>query len=131
MPFLRNMVVIQKRSLRKPSGGRNKSALTKRKHMIGSKPSLTNIGETRLRERRTKGGNNKAGLLSANKVNLYDPKTKKHAVVKIVTVKDNAANRNFVRRNIMTRGTVIETEKGLAVITSRPGQEKMINAVLK
>jgi ribosomal protein S8E len=31
----------------------------------------------------------------------------------------------------MTKGTVIDTEKGLAVITSRPGQEKMINAVLK
>jgi small subunit ribosomal protein S8e len=125
------MVVIQKRSLRKPSGGRNKSTLTKRKHMVGRKPSLTTIGAARLRERRTKGGSRKSGLLSADKVNLYDPKTKKHAVVRIITVKDNAANRNFVRRNIMNRGTVIETEKGLAVITSRPGQEKTINAVLK
>ncbi|MGV8168841.1 MAG: 30S ribosomal protein S8e [Candidatus Nanoarchaeia archaeon] len=125
------MVIIQKRSLRKPSGGRNTSKLTKRKHMIGSKPSLTVIGAERVRQRRTKGGSQKKGLLSTDKVNLYDPKTKKHAVVKIKTVKENASNRNFVRRNIMTKGTVIETEKGLAVITSRPGQEKMINAVLK
>jgi small subunit ribosomal protein S8e len=64
-------------------------------------------------------------------VNLYDSKTKKHAVVKIKTVKENTANRNFIRRNIITKGAVIETEKGLAIVTSRPGQAKMINAVLK
>jgi small subunit ribosomal protein S8e len=125
------MVIVQDRSLRKPTGGRNTSTRAKRKHMIGSRPSMTVIGATRLRSRRAKGGAKKSGLLSTDKVNLYDPKTKKHAVVKISTVKDNAANRNFIRRNIMTKGTVIETEKGQAVITSRPGQEKMINAVLK
>lgn len=125
------MVIVQNRSLRKPSGGRNTSTNTKRKHMTGSSPSMTHVGDARLRHRRTKGGSEKFGLLSANKVNVYDPKTKNHSVVKIVTVKENSANRNFVRRNIITKGTVIETEKGLAVITSRPGQEKMINAVLK
>ncbi|MFA6072826.1 MAG: 30S ribosomal protein S8e [Candidatus Woesearchaeota archaeon] len=125
------MVIVQDRSLRKPSGGRNTSARTKRKHMIGSRPSLTTIGTLRVRARRAKGGASKEGLFSIDKVNLFDPKTKKHAVVKLVTVKDNSANRNFVRRNIMTKGSIIETEKGLAVITSRPGQEKMINAVLK
>jgi small subunit ribosomal protein S8e len=125
------MVIVQDRSLRKSSGGRDTSTRTKRKHMIGSAPSLTGVGALRIRARRAKGGSKKQGLLSMDKVNLYDPKTKKHAVVKIATVKENASNRNFIRRNIMTKGTVIETEKGLAVITSRPGQEKMINAVLK
>ncbi len=125
------MVIVQKRSLMKPSWVRNTSTITKRKHMIGSQPSLTVIGTQRLRQRRTKGGSKKQGLLSTDKVNLYDPKTKKHSVVKIKTVKENSSNRNFVRRNIMTKGTVIETDKGVAIITSRPGQEKMINAVLK
>lgn len=125
------MVIVQDRSLRKSSGGRNTSTRTKRKHMVGSAPSMTVIGANRLRARRTKGGEKKQGLLSTDKVNLYDPKTKKHMVVKISTVKENTANRNFIRRNIMTKGTVIETEKGLAVITNRPGQEKNINAVLK
>ena len=45
-------------------------------------------------------------------------------------VVENPANRHFVRRNIMTKGTVIETEKGKARITSRPGQDGTINAVL-
>jgi small subunit ribosomal protein S8e len=125
------MVIVQDRSLRKSSGGRNTSTRTKRKHMIGSAPSMTGIGAARIRSRREKGGAKKQGLLSTDKVNLFDPKTKKHSVVKIATVKESAANRNFIRRNILTKGTVIETEKGLAVITSRPGQEKMINAVLK
>jgi small subunit ribosomal protein S8e len=125
------MVIVQDRSLRKPSGGRNTSTRAKRKHMVGNLPSMTSISNTRIRHRRTKGGSLKTGLLSTDKVNLFDPKTKKHAVVKILTVKDNAANRNFVRRNIMTKGSIIETEKGLATVTNRPGQEKMINAVLK
>jgi len=125
------MVIVQNRSLRKQSGGRNTSTNTKRKHMIGSAPSMTHVGDSRIRSRRTKGGSQKKGLLSANKVNLYDPKTKTHAIVKIKTVKENSANRNFVRRNIITKGTIVDTEKGLAVITGRPGQEKMINAVLK
>ena len=36
------------------------------------------------------------------------------------------ANRHYVRRNILTKGTVITTDKGNAVITSRPGQEARI-----
>ena len=125
------MVVVQDRSLRKPSGGRNTASRTKRKHMSGSNPSLTGIGTVRTRTKKQKGGSMKRGLLSADKVNLYDPKTKKHTIAKIVSVKESAANRNYVRRNIMTKGTIIETDKGLAVVKSRPGQEKIINAVLQ
>ena len=50
--------------------------------------------------------------------------------LKITAVVENPANRHFVRRNIITKGTVIETEKGKARITSRPGQEGVINAIL-
>ena len=59
-----------------------------------------------------------------------DPKTKKYSRVKIDQVIDNPANRNFVRRNILTKGTIIKTSKGNAKIVSRPGQEGMLNAVL-
>ncbi|MEK6848627.1 MAG: 30S ribosomal protein S8e, partial [Nanoarchaeota archaeon] len=40
------------------------------------------------------------------------------------------ANRHFIRRNIMTKGSVIDTELGKARITSRPGQDGVVNAVL-
>ena len=45
-------------------------------------------------------------------------------------VVENPANRHYIRRNILTRGTIIKTEKGNARITSRPGQDGVVNAVL-
>ena len=43
---------------------------------------------------------------------------------------DSPANRHFIRRNIMTKGIIIETDKGKAKITSRPDQDGIVNAVL-
>ena len=57
-------------------------------------------------------------------------KGKKYKRVKIETVIDNPANRNFIRRNILTKGTIVKTELGKARITNRPGQEAHVNAVL-
>jgi len=57
-------------------------------------------------------------------------RTKKYSKVKIKNVVENPANRHFVRRNILTKGTVVDTDKGKAKITNRPGQEGSINAVL-
>lgn len=99
--------------------------------MVGSKASLTGVSNARVRVSRARSGIVKQGLLSANTANVYDPKTKKHMKAKILNVKESSSNRNYVRRNIMTKGTIIETEKGLAVVTNRPGQEKVINAALK
>ena len=59
-----------------------------------------------------------------------DPKTKKSSKAKINTVVDNPANRNFIRANILTKGTVVDTDKGKARITNRPGQEGTVNGVL-
>jgi len=125
------MVIIQDRSLRKPSGGRNTSTRPKRVHIVGYKATLPTIGNIRTKVKKTKGGSTKEHLLSVKHANVFDPKTGKHKVLEIKSVKDNSANRNYVRRNILTKNTVIETELGLAVITNRPGQEKIINAVLK
>ena len=99
--------------------------------MVGSKASLTGVSDVRIRVSRARSGIIKKGLLSTNTANVYDPKTKKHMKAKILSVKESSSNRNYVRRNIMTKGTVIETEKGLAIVTNRPGQEKVINAELK
>ena len=62
--------------------------------------------------------------------NLLDQKTKKYSKVKIKSVVESPSNRHYVRRNIITKGTVIDTEKGKAKVTSRPGQDGTINAVL-
>ena len=72
----------------------------------------------------------KVRLWGADVANLYDPKTNKYEQIKIKTISGNPANRHFIRRNIMTKGAIIETEKGKARITSRPGQDGVVNAVL-
>jgi small subunit ribosomal protein S8e len=69
-------------------------------------------------------------LFKGEFANVADPKSGTTKTVKIVTVKDNPANPFYARRNITTKGAVIETELGDAVVTSRPGQEGIVNAVL-
>jgi len=124
------MGIIQKRSRRKPTGGRYRPFRKKRILESGDLPSFTKLGKTSVRAKRTVGGNVKRVLLSHEVANLYDPSTKKYMQVKIKTILESPSNRNFVRRNIMTKGTILETDKGKARITNRPGQEGTINAVL-
>ncbi|MBU90573.1 30S ribosomal protein S8e [Candidatus Woesearchaeota archaeon] len=125
------MAISQLRSLRKPSGGRYKQQGRKEKsYELGREPAFTKLEKRRAKSIRTRGINRKVRLLSTDTANLYNPKTKKYEQTKIKAVAENPANRQFVRRNIMTKGTVIETEKGKARITSRPGQDGAVNAVL-
>ncbi|MCH8328903.1 MAG: 30S ribosomal protein S8e [Nanoarchaeota archaeon] len=125
------MAISQRRSLRKPSGGRYKQQGRKKKqYELGRQPAFTKLEKKRAKYVRTMGSNRKIRLLSADTANLFDTKTKKYEQVKIKAVIENPADRHFVRRSIMTKGTVIETDKGKARITSRPGQDGTVNAVL-
>lgn len=124
------MVVVQSRSKRKPTGSRYKAYRGKRLYESGRNPAMPRIEADKSKTIRVRGGNKKQITLMAATVNLLDQKTKKFEKVKIKSVIDNPANKNFIRRNILTKGAIIETEKGKARITSRPGQEGSINAVL-
>ena len=93
-------------------------------------PTLTKIGETKKRVVKVRGGNTKTRLVTDNYANVLDQKSGKYKKVKIDIVLENPGNRHYVRRNIMTKGTVIKTEMGKARITSRPGQDGIVNAVL-
>lgn len=125
------MVFIQGKSNRKPSGGRYKRVLhQKRLYRMGRFPRLTKLGEFKRREIRIRNGSLNFVLLNIDKVNVLDPKTKKYSIETIKTILECPANRNYVRRNIMTKGTIIDTTKGKARITNRPGQEGAVNAVL-
>ena len=124
------MALSQARSSRKATGGRYVDYRKKRLNELGRDPSLTKLGKKKMRVIRAKGGNRKLRLLSADTANLYDPKAKSYKHAKIKTISDNPANRHFIRRNIMTKGSVIDTELGKAKITSRPGQDGVVNAVL-
>lgn len=125
------MVVVQRaRMSRKPSGGRYKIARGKRKFEMGRAPANTKIGEQKVNVLKTKGGNRKMRVIVAKFANVFDPNSKKFVKSAIKTVDECPANRHFVRRNIIVKGTIISTEAGKAKVTSRPGQDGTVNAIL-
>ena len=124
------MALSQARPRRKQTGARYKDYRKKKQYELGREPSFTKLGKKRKLVIRTMGANRKLRLLSADTANLFDPKSKSYKQVNIKTITDNPANRHFVRRNIMTKGSVIDTELGKARVTSRPGQNGSVNAVL-
>lgn len=124
------MALSQSRPKRKETGGRYIAYRKKKQYELGREPSFTKLGKKRMQVIRVMGANRKLRLLSADTANLFDPKTKSFKQIKIKTITDNPANRHFIRRNIMTKGAVVETELGKARITSRPGQNGVVNAVL-
>ena len=119
----------QWRSKRKPSGGRyHQPYRTKRKFELARFTANTALKETQLKKVRTRGGNVKNRLLAANQANVAVAGS--ITKLKILNVVENPANKFLARRNILTKGSIIETEKGKARITSRPGQDGVVNAVL-
>lgn len=124
------MALTSERPKRKVTGGRYVDYRKKRKMNHRSLPTLTRLGELTKVAVRTRGGHSKERLYSADTANVFDPKTKKCYKLKIKNISGNPANRHFIRQNIMTKGAIIDTEKGKARITSKPGQEGAVNAVL-
>ena len=124
------MALAQLRSKRKVTGGRYIAFEKKKVKYLGSLPTHTKLGDVKVLHARTMGGSGKNRLASSNTVNVYNTSTKKYEKLKIENVVGNPANSNFIRRNIMTKGAIVKTSKGNARITSRPGQEGSLNAVL-
>ncbi len=129
LQFLFFMAKSSLRPKRKYTSGRYKPH-TKKLSNLSSSPILTKLGEKRTRIERKRSGNKKIKLLSHNLANIYDPKTKKTTVTEIKNIINNDANRHFIRRKILTKGAIIDTKLGKARVTSRPGQESTINAIL-
>ncbi len=116
------------RSKRKITGGLIKKNSKRKKYQRGRDFLPAHIGETKVKAHRTKGGLTKMIALSANVANVsVNGKTQK---AKILSVAANAADSQFVRRNIITKGAIIQTELGKARVTSRPGQVGVVNAVI-
>jgi len=124
------MAISQARSNRSPTGSRYKNTKSKRQFESGNAPVMPKIGEKKAKSVRTLGGARKRILLKADTINIINPKTKKAVKAKIKNVVSNDANRNYVRANILTKGTVVETDKGQARVTNRPGQEGTVNGIL-
>ena len=124
------MVISQYRSRLKASGSRYRAYRKKKQFESGNNPTHPRVATRKTRTVTMLGGNIKVILTQADTVNLLDQKTKKFHKIRILNVIDNPANKHYVRRNIITKGSIINTEKGKARVTNRPGQEGQVNAVL-
>lgn len=123
------MAISQRRARRKKSGSRYKEDRKKRLFELGNKPTLTRLDARKVRVLRVMGGNKKVRILRTDVANVTN-KEGKSMKLKILNIVENEANAQFVRRNIFNKGSIIETEKGKAKVTSRPGQDGTVNAVL-
>ncbi|MEM3622412.1 MAG: 30S ribosomal protein S8e [Candidatus Bathyarchaeia archaeon] len=115
---------------KKSSGGRKRAYRSKRKFEEGRFPAETTIGETKKKKVKGRGKTMKIKALSDKYACVTDPKSGKTEKVEIIRVAKNPVNIDYDRRGVITKGAIIETSLGLARVTSRPGQDGIINAVL-
>ena len=115
---------------RKLTGGRKIVSRIRRKFEIDRYPNEAIVGPTNIATRRTRGNNIKIAFKSAEFANVVDKGTAKMTRAKILKVLKNPANRDYERRGVVSKGAVIETEGGSAIVVSRPGQDGVVNAVL-
>ena len=117
------------RSVRKRTGGRRRPIRDKRKHELGGEATETQVGDPKLKTVTARGNTTKVRAISTDHASVAVDGETKDAEIEGVT--ENPANPNYVRRNIITKGALIETSEGTARVTSRPGQDGQVNAVLE
>ena len=123
------MGIWQGRSRRKRTGGRLRPIRKKRRFEIGREQQHATLGGGTVKRYRVRGGNLKLRILTTQTINVFDPATKKMQQTKVITVRENPSNPNYVQRNIITKGAILETELGLVRVRSRPGQDGVLNGV--
>ena len=121
-------------SRRKRSGGRLKRPNRyrgKRRTEVSSEAQYAYIGEKDDRKMyRKNAGSQTTRLLSANTVNVNIPKEGTTVKATINSVIANDADPNFIRRNIVTKGSIVDTSMGKVKITSRPGMHGVASGIL-
>ncbi len=90
--------------------------------------------ETVIHTEKGQGNTIKTRAKSVQKVNVRDPATNTYRLMEVVTVRETPDNTDYARRNIITKGAVVEVKDGDKTvkcrITSRPGQEGSVSGVL-
>jgi len=115
---------------RKISGGKKRRYRGKKAFEIGGEATETELGTETKKTVRKRGGTKKTKLLSGMYANVTNPSSRKTERTKVIRVLSNSVNVDYDRRKILTKSAIIETALGEAVVTSRPGQDGLINAVL-
>jgi small subunit ribosomal protein S8e len=109
---------------RKISGGRYITRRKKKSYEIAGQKRIVKIGEDTKKTKRIRGGRKKIFLIKSKKINVNGK------VFEIKNVLETPSNRFLARQNILTKGTIVETDAGKVRITNRPTQEGMVNGIL-
>jgi len=113
---------------RKISGGKYKKIRKKKLYELPGQARVIKLGEEKRKNTRVKGGNRKTFLLKGKIINVKSGnKIKKFEIKNVI---ETPSNRFFARQNILTKGTLVETDIGKVRITNRPSQEGVINGIL-
>ena len=124
------MARSQARSKRKYTGKKYRYFRKKRKRELERSRIDTEIGQEKKKKQRVMGGNFKLKLFATQYINITDPGTNKTKKVRILGFEENLASKDLNRRHVLTKGAIVETELGNARVTSRPGQDGVLNGIL-
>lgn len=114
---------------KKVSGGIYKKQRKKKLYERKGQQRVVKLGEEEKRKiMGARGGGKKRVLLKGKFINIQSKKGQKK--VEIKNVLETPSNRFLARQNIITKGTIVETELGKARVTNRPSQEGVINGIL-
>ncbi len=114
---------------RKISGGKYiKQRKRKSSERPGQKRNVKLDENEKRKTKKTRGGNKKTFLLKGKIINVMQKNKNKKAEIK--NVLETPSNRFLARQNILTKGTIVETNLGKVKITNRPTQEPVINGIL-
>ena len=111
---------------KKISGGRYVENRKKKSYEIAGQARVIKIGEEKRKALRKKGGKSKIIMFKAKFVNLKG----KNKKAEIKNVLETPSNRFLARQNILTKGTILETDQGKVKVTNRPTQEGIVNGIL-
>lgn len=114
---------------KKISGGRYRKQRKKRIRDLQGQKRIVKLEKIKRKIKRITGGNKKTVLFSADEINVRI-KNGKIQKTKIRNVLETPSNKFLARQNIITKGTILETEIGKVKVTSRPSQYGILNGIL-
>ena len=113
---------------KKITGGKYIKRRKKKAYERPGQKRIVKLGEDKRKTVKTRGGNIKTFLLRGKMINVKQKDKNKKTEIK--NVLETPSNRFLARQNILTKGTIVETDIGKVKITNRPTQEGVIYGVL-
>ncbi|MBS3070834.1 30S ribosomal protein S8e [Candidatus Pacearchaeota archaeon] len=113
---------------KKISGGKYNKRRKKKLYESPGQKRVVKLGDEKRKSKRTRSGKRKFFLLKAKFINIKTKKGVKKLEIKKVV--ETPADRFLARQNVITKGTIVETDLGKVKVTNRPSQEGILNGIL-